>query len=89
MTEATAARTSETSRLTMFFGTVLIIMFVCTVLLDVAGIVQYFSAAKEASLTMEICSSVTMGLAVPFLAMGMSISADTHRRNRLEHTASG
>jgi hypothetical protein len=73
---------SEFSRRTVLSGGLFISTLVVAVFVDLDGLLEYFKLVTgSAFTTVETGAVITLASAVPFLAMGMSISADT-RRNK-------
>jgi len=72
------------SRRTLFFGIVCVAAFIIASLVDLDALLSYFKVIRQGApmLTLETGAIVSMACAVPFLAMGMSISADSHEADR-------
>jgi hypothetical protein len=64
----------EFSVLSMLLGAVFIITFVVAIFIDLAGFLQYVGP--------EIGAVITAATIFPFLAMGLSISADLNHKVR-------
>ena len=78
--EVFAAKRLEFSRKTLLFGAAFIATFVVAAFVDLDAALRYFHVISGSSGTpMEMGAVISMVSAVPFLAMGMSIAADTHR----------
>lgn len=78
--EVFAAKRLEFSRKTLLFGAAFISTFVVAAFVDLDAVLRYFHVVSGSPATaMEMGAIISGTSAVPFLAMGMSISADTHR----------
>ncbi len=81
--EILAAKRREFSRKSMMFGGAFILTAIAALFVDLTGVLEYFKVfAGSASTTLETGAIISGVTAVPFLAMGMSISADSYRRAR-------
>ena len=70
----------EFSLRSMLLGAVFIVGLVVAIFIDLAGVLQYFNLVSVLpSTTLEIGAAITTATAVPFLALGMSISADRNK----------
>ena len=64
----------------MLFGALFIVTLVIAAFVDLDGVLEYYKLIRgSAPTTLETGAVISMASAVPFLAMGMSISADMHR----------
>jgi nitric oxide reductase large subunit len=78
-----AIKRREFSLRSMLFGAVSIVALGATIIIDLAGVLQYFGVFSGLPPTaLEIGAAITAATVVPFLLMGMSISADMHRDKR-------
>jgi hypothetical protein len=76
----TAAR-REFGRRSILFGALFIATLVVAAFVDLDGVLEYYKLIRgSAPMTLETGAVISMASAVPFLAMGMSISADMHRK---------
>jgi hypothetical protein len=59
-----------------------VIMLVAVVFVDLIGVLEYFNLVSESPVTstLETGALVSAAIAVPFLAMGMSISTDQNKK---------
>jgi hypothetical protein len=81
MTQSTIKR-REFSLRSMLFGAVFIVALVVAFIIVLAE-VQYFGLVSGLPpTTLEIGAAITTATVVPFLLMGMSISADMNRNKR-------
>ncbi len=79
--EALTTKRREFSRQSVLLGALFIIAFVVAIFVDLAGVLQYFNLISGSPLTtLEMGAIITAASAAPFLAMGMSISADMDRK---------
>lgn len=70
----------EFSRRSVLFGALFIVTLVVAAFVDLDGVLEYYKLIRgSAPTTLEMGAIVSMASAVPFLAMGMSISADRSR----------
>jgi hypothetical protein len=70
----------EFSRRTVLLGGLFIITLVVAIFVDLDGLLEYFKLVTgSAFTTVETGAVITLASAVPFLGMGMSISADIYR----------
>lgn len=76
--EVSTTKRLEFSRKTLLFGAAFIATFVVAAFVDLDAVLRYFHVVSG-SPAMEMGAIISGTSAVPFLAMGMSISADTHR----------
>ena len=78
-----AIKRREFSLRSMLFGAVFIVALGAAIIIDLAGMLQYFGLFSAfPPTTLEIGAAITTATVVPFLLMGMSISADMHRDKR-------
>jgi len=71
----------EFSRQTVLLGALFILTLVIATFVDLDGVLEYYRLIRgSASTTLETGAIISIASAVPFLAMGMSISADTYRK---------
>lgn len=77
---AVAHRSRNFSRRTLFLGAACIAAFVVASFIDLDALLSYFKVIGHGSplMTLETGALVSIACAVPFLATGMSISADAH-----------
>ena len=76
----TAAR-REFGRRSILFGALFVATLVIAAFVDLDGVLEYYKLIRgSAPMTLETGAVISMASAVPFLAMGMSISADIHRK---------
>lgn len=74
----------EFSLLSMLLIGASAIALIVAVCVDVDALLQYFVVVSDSSVeTLELGSALSAGAVVPFLAAGMSISADLYRKERL------
>jgi hypothetical protein len=79
--EVLTARRREFSRKTVLLGAIFIVTLVAAAFVDLDGVLEYYKLISgSAPMTLETGAIISMASAVPFLAMGMSISADMHRK---------
>ncbi len=70
----------EFGRRSVLFGALFILTLVIAAFVDLDGVLEYYKLMRgSAPATLEMGAVISMASAVPFLAMGMSISADMHR----------
>jgi len=73
----------EFSRRTLGFGMLFILTGAAALFVDVDALMHYFSIIGRMSpMTLESGAIISLASAIPFLATGMSISADEHLRRR-------
>ena len=78
-----AIKRREFSPRSMLFGAVFIVALGAAIIIDLAGVLQYFGLFSGLPpTTSEIGAAITTATVVPFLLMGMSISADMNRNKR-------
>jgi hypothetical protein len=78
--EVSAEKRHEFSRKSLLLGAVFIATFVVAAFVDLDALLRYYHIISgSAGTPMEMGAAISMISAVPFLAMGMSISADGHR----------
>jgi hypothetical protein len=78
--EVSAEKRHEFSRKSLLLGAVFIATFVVAAFVDLDALLRYYHIISgSAGTPMELGATISMISAVPFLAMGMSISADGHR----------
>ena len=78
-----AIKRREFSLQSMLFGAVFIVALGAAIILDLAGVLQYFGLFSGLPpTTSEIGAAITAATIVPFLLMGMSISADINHNKR-------
>ena len=84
--KVTAHWRRDFSRRTLFFGIACIAAFVIASLVDLDALLSYFKVIGHGlpMMTLEAGAIASVACAVPFLAMGMSISADSYRAERRE-----
>lgn len=71
----------EFGRRSILFGALFIATLVIATFVDLDGVLEYYRLIRgSAPMTLETGAIISMASAIPFLAMGMSISADTHRK---------
>jgi hypothetical protein len=71
----------EFGRRSILFGALFIATLVVAAFVDLDGVLEYYKLIHgSAPMTLETGAVISMASAIPFLAMGMSISADIHRR---------
>ena len=79
--EVPTTKHREFSRQTVLLGALFIITFVVAVFIDLDGVFEYFNLVTGSPFTtLETGAIITSASAVPFLAMGMSISADMQNK---------
>jgi len=65
---------------TLILGAVFIACCIIATFVDLDALLDYYKVlAGSAQTTLETAAAISIGCGVPFLAMGMSISADSHR----------
>lgn len=80
----------EFSRRTVIFGGVCVLTFVVASFVDIDALLEYFRVIKGATAsTLEDAAMISMVCAVPFLATGMSISADSYEAQRQDSSETG
>ncbi|HEX5213056.1 MAG TPA: hypothetical protein VFW22_15130 [Pseudolabrys sp.] len=81
---AFAHRTRNFSRRTLFLGAACLAAFVVASFIDLDAVLSYFKVIGHGSplTTLETGAIVSIACAVPFLATGMSISADAYAAQR-------
>jgi len=83
-----ARRRHAFSRRTLVFAAACIAAFVVAGFVDLDAVLSYFKVIGHGApmMTLETAAIISIASAVPFLAMGMSISADSYdvRRRRRE-----
>jgi len=69
---------------TLIFGAACIAALVVACFVDLDAVLSYFKVIGHGSpmMTLETGAFISIACAVPFLAMGMSISADSYRAER-------
>jgi hypothetical protein len=79
-----ARRGRDFSRRTLVFGAACIVAFAIASFVDADAVLRYFKVIGHGSplMTLETGAIVSIACAVPFLAMGMSISADSYRAQK-------
>ena len=78
-----AIKRREFSLRSMLFGAVFIVALVVAIIIVLAEVLQYFGLVSGLPpTTLEIGAAITTATVVPFLLMGMSISADMNRDKR-------
>ncbi len=71
----------EFSRKTLLFGALFVVTLVIGAFVDLDGVLEYYRVISgSAPTTLETGAIISIASAVPFLAMGMSISADRYRK---------
>jgi hypothetical protein len=76
----TAAR-REFGQRSVLFGALFILTLIVGGFVDLDGVLEYFKVIAGSPFpTLETGAIISMASAAPFLAMGMSISAATHRK---------
>jgi hypothetical protein len=77
------AQLRQFSRRTLFFGAACLVAFVVASFIDIDALLEYFHVLKGATTsTLEDAAAISIACAVPFLATGMSISADSYEARR-------
>ena len=81
---ASASWRRDFSRRTLLLCLACIAAFVIASLIDLDALLSYFKVIGRGSpmMTLETGALISIACAVPFLAMGMSISADSYRAER-------
>ena len=80
-----ATKRREFSRRSLGLAALFIITAVIAVFVDLDGVLHYFKLLSGSPrMTLEMGAIFSIATAVPFLATGMSISADSYRTNRHE-----
>ena len=75
----------EFSRRSLALAAIFVITAIAAVFVDLDGVLEYYKwLSGSAAPTLEMGAMISIASAVPFLAMGMSISADGHRADRSE-----
>lgn len=79
-----APRRYDFSRRTLVFAVACIAAFAVASLVDLDAVLSYFKVIGHGApmMTLETAAIASIACAVPFLAMGMSISADSYRAER-------
>jgi hypothetical protein len=78
--EVRTAKRREFSRKTVLLGAIFIVTLVAGAFVGLDGVLEYYKLISgSARTTLETGAIISMASAVPFLAMGMSISADVDR----------
>jgi len=68
---------------TLILGAVFIASCIVAACVDTDALLEYYKViAGSAQPTLETAAAISMACGVPFLAMGMSISADSYRERR-------
>jgi hypothetical protein len=81
--EAFTAKHREFSHRTIGLAAVFVVTFVAAVFVDLDGLMHYFNIIGRASpMTLETGAIISLASAIPFLAMGMSISKDVYQSRR-------
>ena len=71
----------EFSRRSVAFGALFIVTAVVAVFVDLVAVMHYFNIIGRMSpITLETGAIISLASAIPFLAMGMSISDDMDNR---------
>ncbi|MGH6725048.1 MAG: hypothetical protein ACREB8_00710 [Pseudolabrys sp.] len=77
------AKRYEFSRRTLGLGALFIVTAVVALFVDVDALMHYFRIIGRTSpITLETGAIISLASAIPFLATGMSISADEYLRRR-------
>lgn len=80
--QAFTTKLREFSFRTLGLGALFIITAVTAIFVDLDGVLEYFKILSGSpGMTLETGAFISIASAVPFLAMGMSISADGYRTN--------
>ena len=80
--QAFTPKLREFSFRTLGLGALFIITAVTAIFVDLDGVLEYFKILSGSpGMTLEMGAFISIASAVPFLAMGMSISADGYRTN--------
>ena len=78
--EVQAPKRREYSLLSMLLSALFVVTLAVAVFVDSDGVLEYFQLVSGSPLpTLEMGAFISAACAVPFLMMGMSISADMHR----------
>ena len=78
-----AIKPHEFSHQSLLLAAVFIVALVIAFIIILAVVLQYFGLVSGLPpTTLEIGAAITTATVVPFLLMGMSISADMHRDKR-------
>ena len=81
--EVFTTKRREFSRQSVLLGALFIITFLVAVFVDLDGVLQFFTRTSGSPrTTLEMGAIISAVSAIPFLAMGMSISVDTMDRNK-------
>ena len=80
--EVQTTKRHEYSLLSVLLSTLFVITLAVAVFVDSDGVLEYFQLVSGSPLsTLEMGAIISAVSAVPFLMMGMSISADMHRKH--------
>lgn len=80
-----AFRRSGFSLRTMGWCAAFVLALAVASFVDLDAVLRYFKVIHGAApMTLETAAAISLAVAIPFLGMGMSISADSHRARR-EH----
>ena len=78
-----ASRRLGFSLTTLCWCAALVVVAVAASFADLDAVLRYFKVIHGAApMTLETAAALSLAVAIPFLGMGMSISADSHRAQR-------
>ena len=79
------AKRREFSYRSLALGAVFVVTAIVAVFVDLDGVLEYYKILSGAPAgTLEMGAFISIASAVPFLAMGMSVSADSYKADRGE-----